>query len=88
VKALLVVTYLAAVAGAAAAALSVDGARRAAGPPGRTGPAHPFTTWVGLAAAMATSGTYTLDPDFSVDGYSGTITLTKGVDATVLGQRG
>lgn len=68
---------LAAVAGAAPAALSVANVTVLQNIP----------TWAHLAAAMATSGTYTLAPSFSMDGYSGNgIHLNQGVDVTILGQ--
>jgi hypothetical protein len=79
------VWMLPAVAGAAPAALSVGGARQAAAVTNVTALQN-LPTWAHLAVAMATSGTYTLAPAFSMDGYSGThIELTQGVDVTVLG---
>jgi hypothetical protein len=46
-------------------------------------------TWAGLAAAAATSGTYTLASAFSMDGYSNgsnQIYLATGHTVTVVGQ--
>jgi hypothetical protein len=67
---------LAAVASAAPAALSVGGALQAV---------TNVTRWAHLATAMATSGTYTLAPGFSMVGYSGTF-ITVRSNVTVLGQ--
>jgi hypothetical protein len=80
------VWMLAAVAGAAPDALSVGGARQVTAVTNVTALQN-LPTWAHLATAMATSGTYTLAPGFSMDGYSGTrIELTQGIDVTVLGQ--
>ena len=46
----------------------------------------PLKTWLDLATAMATSGTYTLVPGFSMNGYGGWMGVQKGVNVTVLGQ--
>ena len=45
-------------------------------------------TWADLAAAVATSGTYTLAPAFSMDGFSASHGqgIGIGVDVTILGQ--
>jgi hypothetical protein len=43
-------------------------------------------TWADLAAAVATSGTYTLAPAFSMDGFSRGQGIGIYVDVTILGQ--